>query len=45
MSVQHFKIKKDRKGDNVGNSAIVPAKLELVIQGDNQKGWAVVANE
>ena len=45
IKVQHFKIKKDRKGDNVGNSAIVPAKLELIDHGDNQKGWAVVANE
>ena len=45
IKVQHFKIKKDRKGDNVGNSAIVPAKLELIDHGDNQKGWAVVPNE
>ncbi|RZD45668.1 MAG: hypothetical protein CXT78_04980 [Thaumarchaeota archaeon] len=46
IDVQHFKIEKemDRENENVGNSTIVPAKLEYNSEKDRE-GWMVVVDE
>jgi hypothetical protein len=51
LKVQHFKIQKDKdpESENVGNSTIVPGKLEYVKEtlgkGEEREGWMVVADE
>jgi DNA sulfur modification protein DndD len=51
LEVQHFKIQKDKdpESENVGNSTIVPGKLEYVKEtlgkGEEREGWMVVADE
>lgn len=48
IKVQHFKIQKDKdlKSKNVGNSTILPGKLEYVDDSENgREGWVVIADE
>ncbi|MBT5170895.1 MAG: AAA family ATPase [Candidatus Nitrosopelagicus sp.] len=47
INVQHFKIQKekDSKNNNVGNSTILPAKLQFQDGKEETKGWMLVADE
>lgn len=47
IKVQHFKIQKDKdpKSKNVGNSTILPAKLEFQDGEEKTRGWMLVVNE